>query len=104
MAGRMPVDLDKMVAVRDALHAALDTLSDVFPATMGSLAEPARAADDGKTTTSIRIHIHPGKLFALQTLAHQRRCRVNDLVLEGIDHVLDGSRRNAPSQGRGNAA
>jgi hypothetical protein len=48
---------------------------------------PAKAASDGKMTTSIRIH--PDKLFALKTLAHHRRVRVNALIDEAIDHYLE---------------
>lgn len=49
--------------------------------------EPAKVAGDGKMTTSIRIH--PDKLFALKTLAHYRRARVNTLIDEAIDHYLE---------------
>jgi predicted HicB family RNase H-like nuclease len=49
--------------------------------------EPAKAVADGKMTTSIRIH--PDKLFALKTLAHHRRARVNTLIDEAIDHYLE---------------
>ena len=49
--------------------------------------EPAKAAGDDKMTTSIRIH--PDKLFALKTLAHHRRVRVNTLIDEAIDHYLE---------------
>jgi hypothetical protein len=49
--------------------------------------EPAKTAGDDKMTTSIRIH--PDKLFALKTLAHHRRTRVNTLIEEAIDHYLE---------------
>jgi hypothetical protein len=49
--------------------------------------EPAKATSDGKMTTSIRIH--PDKLFALKTLAHHRRTRVDTLIDEAIDQYLD---------------
>jgi hypothetical protein len=42
--------------------------------------------DDGKITTSLRIP--PDKLGELKLLAVQRRCRVNDLILEAIDNLL----------------
>jgi predicted transcriptional regulator len=38
-------------------------------------------------TTSIRIH--PDKLFALKTLAHHRRTRVNTLIDKAIDQYLE---------------
>lgn len=48
---------------------------------------PAKArGDDGKITTSLRIEAN--KLEALKILALRRRVRVNDLVVEGIDHVI----------------
>jgi hypothetical protein len=48
---------------------------------------PARAKiRDARTTTTLRID--PERLEALKILAAKRRGRVNDLVLEGIDHVL----------------
>jgi hypothetical protein len=51
-------------------------------------------ADDGKVTTSLRIR--PEVLSELKVLAVQRRCRVNDLILEAIDNYLAlNGRRNA---------
>lgn len=49
--------------------------------------KPAKAISDDKMTTSIRIH--PDKLFALKTLAHHRRTRVNTLIDEAIDQYLE---------------
>lgn len=37
-------------------------------------------------TTSLRVE--PEKLEALKIIALRERVRVNDLVLEGIDHVI----------------
>ena len=45
-----------------------------------------RKVDDGKMTTSLRID--PAKLEALKIIAFRKRVRVNDLVLQGIDHVI----------------
>ena len=42
--------------------------------------------DDGKMTTSMRIE--PEKLEALKIIAARERIRVNDLVMQGIDHVI----------------
>jgi hypothetical protein len=42
--------------------------------------------DDGKMTTSMRIE--PDKLETLKIIAARQRVRVNDLVLQGIDHVI----------------
>ena len=53
-----------------------------------------KVADDGKVTTSLRIR--PEVLSELKVLAVQRRCRVNDLILEAIDNYLAlNGRRNA---------
>jgi predicted HicB family RNase H-like nuclease len=56
--------------------------------------KPAKV-DDGKMTTSLRIR--PEVLSALKVLAVQRRCRVNDLILEAIDNhlALNGQRAAA---------
>jgi hypothetical protein len=50
---------------------------------------------DGKVTTSLRIR--PEALSALKVLAVQRRCRVNDLIVEAIDNhlALNGQRAAA---------
>jgi len=61
------------------------------PAQLPESPAPAKAkADDGKITTSLRIDTD--KLEALKIIALRERVRVNDLVLEGIDHVI-GLRR-----------
>jgi hypothetical protein len=41
---------------------------------------------DRRTATSVRIE--PDKLDELKMLAVRRRVKVNDLILQGIDHVL----------------
>lgn len=46
----------------------------------------AKPSDDGKMTTSLRIV--PARLEALKIIAFRKRVRVNDLVLQGIDHVI----------------
>jgi predicted HicB family RNase H-like nuclease len=42
--------------------------------------------DDGKMTTSMRIE--PEKLEALKIIAARERVRVNELVMQGVDHVI----------------
>ena len=51
-------------------------------------APPASAikATDSRIATTLRIE--PERLEALKILAAKRRVRVNDLILEGVDHVL----------------
>jgi hypothetical protein len=34
------------------------------------------------------IRIDPDRLARLKILAHRRRMRVNELLLEGVDHIL----------------
>jgi hypothetical protein len=77
MARRGVVDLEKLAVAHEALQAALDLLVETLPV----------AAVDGRMTTSLRIE--PDKLFALKTLAHHRRTRVNTLIEEAIDHYLE---------------
>jgi predicted HicB family RNase H-like nuclease len=48
-------------------------------------AKPSKV-DDGKMTTSLRIR--PELLSELKVLAVQRRCRVNDVVVEAIENLL----------------
>jgi hypothetical protein len=48
-------------------------------------ASPIKATDS-RTATTFRIE--PERLEALKILAAKRRVRVNDLILEGVDHVL----------------
>jgi hypothetical protein len=60
------------------------------PAPVVAAAPEPAGVDDNKMTTSIRID--RDKLFELKTLAHRRRCRVNDLIMQGINYVLDVSR------------
>ena len=49
--------------------------------------------DDGKMTTSLRIK--PDLLAELKVLAVQRRCRVNDVILEAIENHLALNGRRA---------
>jgi predicted HicB family RNase H-like nuclease len=48
--------------------------------------EPVAKPMDGKRATTLRID--PEQLEALKILAAKRRVKVNDLVLEGVEHVL----------------
>lgn len=48
---------------------------------------PARSS--GKAVTS--LHIEPATLVELKKLAADRRCRVNDLVVEAIEKLLDSA-------------
>jgi hypothetical protein len=51
--------------------------------------EPPPAAQkptDARIATTLRIE--PERLEALKIIAAKRRVRVNDLILEGVDHIL----------------
>jgi predicted HicB family RNase H-like nuclease len=48
-------------------------------------AAPPRRQDERIATT---LRIDPAKLEELKILAARRRVRVNDLILQGIEHVL----------------
>lgn len=48
-------------------------------------AAPAKAKDDRINTT---LRISPEGLVALKNIAAEKRIRVNDLLLEGAEHVL----------------
>lgn len=47
---------------------------------------PGEAKKDGRINTTVRIS--PEGLEALKNVAAARRIRVNDLLLEGAEHVL----------------
>jgi hypothetical protein len=48
-------------------------------------AKPARLTDLRINTT---LRLEPEKLERLKIIAARKRVRVNDLLLEGVDHVL----------------
>lgn len=64
-----------------------DALAQKQP-TVAPPAEPAQTskAKDGRITTTYRIS--PGGLEALKNVAAAERIRVNDLILEGVEHAL----------------
>jgi hypothetical protein len=49
--------------------------------------------DNGKLVTS--LHIKPELMVELKVLAVQRRCRVNDVVVEAIENLLALNGRRA---------
>jgi hypothetical protein len=58
-----------------------DNRSDPEPA-----AETVKPARLDVIATTIRID--PDRLERLKVIAHRRRMRVNELLLEGVDHIL----------------
>jgi hypothetical protein len=74
----------------------LETIMARKPAAVPAPESPppaARKADDGKVTTSMRIDAD--KMEALKVIAVRERVRVNDLVVEGINHVIAQRRGRA---------
>jgi len=55
------------------------------PAPVPVEARPVRLTDQRINTT---LRIEPDKLEKLKIIAARKRIRVNDLLLEGVDHVL----------------
>ena len=75
---------DAAEVAQDALDQYRGRIEDIRPAPSPA---PAKAeADDEKITMSLRID--SAKLGALKIIALRKRVRVNDLVLQGIDHVI----------------
>jgi hypothetical protein len=85
---RKIVNLERLAEAQEALQAAVDAMAEALAVVaVDATGEPMKLTGDGKMTTSIRIH--PDKLFALKTLAHHRRVRVNALIDAAIDHYLE---------------
>ena len=62
-----------------------DALAQESPAVEVVSAAPGKAKDDRINTT---LRISPEGLEALKNVAAAKRTRVNDLLLEGAEHVL----------------
>ena len=76
---------DLLPAIREFIETvqdAMGTLADL----VGRLPAASTKAADGKITTSLRIA--PKDLKALKILAAERGMKVNDLILEGVAHVI----------------
>jgi hypothetical protein len=89
---RTPIEFSKLVEAMEAAEAAQEAAAEAVEK-LAAVAPPgARSGrqDGRKATTSLRIE--PERLEALKIIALRERVRVNDLVLEGIDHVI-GLRR-----------
>jgi hypothetical protein len=56
------------------------------PAAESAAASKPPRLTDLRRPTSVRIE--PEKMERLKVIAYRRRIRVNELILEGIDHVL----------------
>jgi hypothetical protein len=76
---------------KPSLESALATKTPPAPSTPPAAAQPAAPPappklTDSRTATTLRIE--PEKLEALKIIAARKRCRVNDLILEGVDYIL----------------
>jgi hypothetical protein len=67
------------LARKDQMHVTLT------PASQESVT-PAAKPGDSRIATTVRID--PEQLEALKIIAAKRRVRVNDLLLEGVAHIL----------------
>jgi hypothetical protein len=56
------------------------------PPTPQPMATPAPKPKDGRVVTTLRIE--PERLEALKIIAARKRGKVNDLILEGVAHIL----------------
>jgi len=95
---RAPIEFDKLVEAMEAAEAAqqaaaeaVEKLAAIVPAAQPEPA-PARLTDL-RVATSVRIE--PNKLDELKILAVRKRVKVNDLILEGVDHVLALARQTS---------
>ena len=76
---------------KQSLAAALATKESPRPPNDNQPApEPATAAPKSPRPDVIAttIRIDPDRLERLKVIAHRRRMRVNELLLEGVDHLL----------------
>jgi hypothetical protein len=84
-----------MAKPKASLTAALAQKHPPPPAAEPAPASPKRSkVDDGKLVTS--LYLRAELMTELKILAVQRRCRVNDVVVEAIENLLElNGRRTA---------
>lgn len=76
----------KKATFADALATKTPPASPPAPAPTAAALASAKPTEERIATT---VRIEPEKLAALKVIAaHNRGKRVNDLILEGVDHVL----------------
>ena len=75
---------------KQSLAAALATKESPRPPNDNQPApEPAPASKSPRPDViATTIRIDPDRLERLKVIAHRRRMRVNELLLEGVDHIL----------------
>ena len=76
----------KKVTLKDSLTPKPQAVPTAAPPPEASAAPRPPRLTDLRRPTSVRIE--PEKMERLKVIAYRRRIRVNELILEGIDHVL----------------
>jgi hypothetical protein len=75
----------KKPSLKDSLTRKPDAAAPAAPPAPSPEARPERLTDRRINTT---LRLEPEKLERLKIIAARKRIRVNDLLLEGVDHVL----------------
>jgi hypothetical protein len=75
----------KKPSLKDSLTRKPDAVAAAPPPAASLDTRPARLTDRRINTT---LRLEPEKLERLKIIAARKRIRVNDLLLEGVDHVL----------------
>ena len=75
----------KKPSLSDALARKEPPALSVVPQQTAAHAPEAKSVDSKRATT---LRIDPDQLERLKIIAAKRRVKVNDLVLEGVEHVL----------------
>lgn len=75
----------KKPSLKDSLTRKPEAAAPAPPSAAPQVAKPERLTDQRINTT---LRLEPEKLERLKIVAARKRVRVNDLLLEGVDHVL----------------
>ena len=75
----------KKPSLKDSLARKPEVVPAAAPPPAGTAPRPVRLTDLRINTT---LRLEPEKLERLKIIAARKRIRVNDLLLEGVDHVL----------------
>ena len=73
---------------KPSLTDALATKTQPAPPSPTPAAEPAEPPPPKPEVIATTIRIDPDRLEKLKVIAHRRRIRVNELLLEGVDHII----------------
>lgn len=75
----------KKPSLKDSLTRKPEAATQAPPPAAPQEIKPVRLTDQRINTT---LRLEPEKLERLKIIAARKRVRVNDLLLEGVDHVL----------------